>query len=198
MLASIFISCSKSVPKVLLFIRDGSGQLEFMLRNEVNSMRTILEESAIDVKIATVDGKLIKTDSITLQPDFKLSEVNIPDFDGFIFPCMATGDSVTGEQIDFVKKIVAQGKPIAAQLGSVIILAKAGALKDKKFAFIDGKEWNSGMYPELKSGIYSGTGVIQDGKIITSGICPWMAKSMKQKDGTTQLARIFALMVKTK
>ena len=42
--------------------------------------------------------------------------------------------------------------------------------------------------PELKSGIQSGDGIVQDGRVITSGVCPYMAKQGRP-DGTTKLTR---------
>jgi Putative intracellular protease/amidase len=197
LLFGILVSCNKVPPKVLLFIKDGSSQLEYMLTHEVGAMSKILKESGFEVAIATISGAVLKTDSITLNPDLKLGEVNIDNYAGFIFPCMIV-DSVTPEAASFVRMVVEKGKPIAAQLGSVLILAKTGALKGKKFAFPDEKDMNAGMYPDLNSGIYSGTGVVKDGNILTSGICPWMAKMTGQKDGTAELTQKLIEVIKAK
>jgi putative intracellular protease/amidase len=189
-LISILISCNKEVPKVLLFIEDNSGNLGYMLTHEVGKMSELLKQSGFEVTIATISGEILKADSITVTPDFKLSEVNINDYAGFIMPCMATGDSiVTLGEIDFVKKVVSEGKPIAAQLGAVLILAKAGVLNGKKFTFAEEKDNNANLYPEFASGIYSGKGVVQDGIIITSGTCPMMAKILGYQDGTAELTQ---------
>jgi putative intracellular protease/amidase len=150
------------------------------------------------VTIATFSGKIIKTDSTTLKPDIKLSKVKINDYAGFIFPCMAAGDSIQPEVIDFAKKVFEKGKPMAAQLGSVVILAKAGALKGKKYGFADPDIWNSSIYPELSESIQNGSGVVQDGNIITSGICPWMAKQKNLPDGTTELTQKLILAMNVK
>ncbi len=77
------------------------------------------------------------------------------------------------------------GKPIAAQTGSVIRVARAGVLAGKKYALAKG--WKLEQYPELKNAVYSGDGIVQDGKVITSGICPATAKSQKVPDGTSKL-----------
>jgi putative intracellular protease/amidase len=187
-LFGILVSCAKNAPKVLLFIRDGSPQLEYMLIHEVGTMRKILEQSGFKVTIATLSGEVLKTDSITVTPHIKLGDVNIADYAGFILPCMAS-DSTHSETVSFVKEAVKLGKPIAAQLGSVVTLAGAGVLHGKKFAFPDDKDMNAKLYPELNDGIYSGKGVVQDGLIITSGICPWMAKMPGHQDGTVELTR---------
>ena len=187
-LFGILVSCTKNAPKVLLFIRAGSPQLEYMLTKEVGTMRVILERSGFEVTIATVSGEVLKTDSITVTPHIKLGNVNIADYAGFILPCMAS-DSTHSETVAFVREVVKQGKPIAAQLGSVVTLARAGVLHGKKFAFPEEKDINAKLYPELNDGIYSGKGVVQDGIIITSVTSPCMRERMGYKDGTDELTR---------
>lgn len=193
-ICSILTTSAKS-HKVLLFIRDGSPQLEFMLTNEVGPMKELIEKSGYNVIIATISGETIKAGSVTIKPNTKLSLVNVNDYVGFIFPCMATGDSINPQAVEFVKKITEKGKPMAAQLGSVLILAKAGALKGKKFAFTDSKNWNSKMYPEFEASDFSGTGVVKDKNVITSGTCPWMAKMSGKKDCTNELTQRFIAML---
>ena len=197
LLCSILVSFDKSAPKVLLYIQDGSMALEYMLIHEVGKMKQILKQAGFEVTTATMSGEVLKTDSVTVKPDLKLSEVNIDNYAGFIIPCMAVGDTVvTSEEVNFVKNVVNEGKPLAAQLGGVYILAKAGILNGKKYALID----DASMSPTFKSGIYSGRGVIQDGNIITSGVCPTMAKDRGYQDGTEMLTQtlIDAIKAKTK
>jgi putative intracellular protease/amidase len=81
-----------------------------------------------------------------------------------------------------VKEAAAKGKPIAAQTGSVFQLWQAGVLKGKKYALGKGL----GL-PPLAGATYSGDGVVQDGNIITSGGCPYMAKTAGKEDGTSKL-----------
>jgi putative intracellular protease/amidase len=185
-LISILFSCKEEAPKVLIFIRNG-GNLEYMLPNEVGMMNDILKVAGFSVKIATISGEVLKAPSSSLTPDLKLSEVNIDDYEGFMLPCMAAGDSITPEAVAFVKEIVKKNKPIAAQTNSVLTLAKAGVLNGKKYAYVEEKDWNSTMFPEFNNGIFSGTGVVQDGNILTSGICPWMARRANHQDGTARL-----------
>jgi putative intracellular protease/amidase len=126
-----------------------------------------------------------------------LSEVNINDYAGFIMPCMATNDTiVTSGEKSFVKKVVNEGKPIAAQNGAVLILAKAGVLNGKKYAVMKTDMGDS--FPEFKNGIYSGIGVVRDGNIITSGTCPMMAKETGNKDGTEELTQKLVQAIKAK
>lgn len=184
LLSSILVSFDKSAPKVLLFIKEGSPQLEYMLTNEVGKMAEILKQSGFEVTIATISGEVLKAGSVTVKPDLKLSEVNIDEYAGFIFPCMVL-DLASPEMITLVKAAVDKGKPIAAQAGSVTLLAKAGILNGKKYATnIDASTW-----PDFKNSIYSGRGVVQDGNIITSGVCPWIAKDTGYQDGTPKLTQ---------
>jgi putative intracellular protease/amidase len=169
-----------------------------MLTNEVGPMKELLEKSGYKVTIATISGETIQAGSTTIKPETKLSLVNIKDYEGFIFPCMAASDSINPQAVEFVKKITEKGKPMAAQLGSVLILAKAGALKGKKFAFTDGKNWNSKMYPEFEASNFSGTGVVKDKNVITSGTCPWAAKMSGKQDCTNELTQGFIAMLNNK
>ena len=196
---SIFTSCKREVPKVLLFIEDNSADLGYMLTHEVGKMSELLKQSGFEVTIATITGEVLKADSITVTPNIKLSEVKINEYSGFIMPCMAPNDTiVTLGEINFVRKAVNGSKPVAAQIGAVLILAKAGVLNGKKFAFPKNDIDNPDMYPELKSGIYSGSGVVQDGNIITSGICPMMAKVTGAQDGTIELTQKLIQEIKTR
>lgn len=198
-LISMLVSCKESIPKVLLFIEDNSTDLGYMLTHEVGKMSELLKQSGFEVTIATISGEVLKTDSITVTPNIKLSEVNTNEYSGFIMPCMATQDTiVTSGEINFVKKVINEGKPIAAQTGGVLILAKAGVLNGKKFAYPKNDYDSPDMFTEFKSGIYSGSGVVQDGNIITSGICPMTAKVTGAHDGTAELTQKLIQEIKTK
>jgi putative intracellular protease/amidase len=186
LLSILLVSCAKSTPKVLLFIRNGSPDLEFMLRREVGVMKDILERSGFKVTVATLEGAALSEGAIKLQPDLKLADVNVADYSGFIMPCMAAGTSgaeyVSPELVALIKKAILAGKPVAAQLGSVYVLAQAGLLKGKRYAY-NGEQQNA-----LFAGAsYGGIGVVRDGLILTSGLCPYMARNMQMKDTTEQL-----------
>ena len=199
---TLFVSCGKDNSKVLLFITDGSRDLELMLTKEVIVMKEILEQSNFEVVITTLSGEPISVDSVVIEPDLKLGEVSIADYSGFIFPCMAPPwekiNNLNPEVVAFVKKISTEGKPLAAQTLSVADFAKAGVLVDKKYAFTLEPDVNE--YPDFKSGIYSGEGVIQDGNIITSGTCPWKTRKYGKPDGTRKLTQLLikAIRVNTK
>ena len=132
--------------------------------------------------------------------------MKVADYVGFIMPCMAVGGipgpPVAPEAVAIVKQAVAEGKPVAAQFGSVIILAQAGILKGKKYAFFSDplKPNPSRKFTDSRfaDAIYSGRGVVQDGNIITSGTCPLLARAFGSPDGTSQLTQTFIAEVKKK
>ena len=196
--ATLFISCGQDTPKVLLFITDGSRDLELMLTKEVVVMKEILEQSSFEVEIATLSGETISVDSVVIEPDLILSDISIADYSGFIFPCMAPPwekiNNLDPEVVTFIKKISTKGKPMAAQTLSVADFAKAGVLVGKKYAFTIDPDVNN--YPDFKGGIYSGEGVVQDGNIITSGTCPWKTREYEKPDGTRELTQLLVKAIK--
>jgi protein deglycase len=184
-------------PKVLMFIQDNSYDQGYMLKNEAGLMKQILEQSGFTVEIATLSGETLKSDSVTVQPDLKLSEANVKNYAGFIIPCMAAEDTViTSEERSFVKNINEQNKPLAAETGAVLILAKAGLLKGKKFAFVE--SYVNQMKADFENAIFSGEGVIRDGNIMTSGICPMQTKMYGKANGTAELTKMLVEAMKTK
>ncbi len=185
---------SKQKPKVLLFIRKGTSEnVEFMLKEEVGVMTSMLEEAGFEVIVATASGEPIKAQTTELIPDLKLADVKVNDYVGIIMPCMAKGAvpswHASPQEISLVKEAVAQGKPIAAQQGAIIILAEAGVLVSKKYTYYFDPEWGNNSFV---GAIYSGVGVIQDGNIITSSNCPYLAFG----DGTSELTKLFIETIK--
>jgi hypothetical protein len=90
------------------------------------------------------------------------------------------------EAVRIVQQAASLGLPIAAQRGSVLILNSAG-LRD------------IGKQPEASSDsewYYGGTGVFQDGMIITSGICPYYSWETGKPDGTVELTKKFIALLK--
>jgi putative intracellular protease/amidase len=198
-LISILTAFKTEKPKVLMFIQDNSMDQGFMLINEVVKMKEMLGQTGFEVITATISGDELKSDQINVKPDTKLSKVDIKEFSGLIIPCMAPYDTiVTSEEKSLVRKLVDEGKPVAAQTSAVLLLAKSGVLKDKKYAFPRNNMLSPDMFQEFKSGIYSGTGVVQDGNIITSGICPMEAKMTGQNDGTSDLTSKLIQAIKEK
>ena len=174
-------------PKVLMIIPDGSsGDLELMLTAEVGVMTASLEQAGFEVVVASTSGEPLVADQTTLTPDKTLVDVEVADYAGVIVPCLAIGTDapLNPEIAAIIRGALARGKPVAAQTSSVIILAKAGVLSGKKYAYV--AEW-AGEESVVEDAEYSGTGIVQDGKIITSGVCPFAARARGLPDGTTGL-----------
>ena len=190
----------QSSSQVLLIPREGnSDNIDLMLSKEVGMMKSMLEKAGFKVVVATVAGEPIKGSAITLTPNLKLADVKVSDYRGFILPCMAVGafpgPRVAPAAVEIVKKASNIGKPVAAQFGSVYILAEAGVLVGKRYAFpADALTASSpGYYKDARftGALYGGNSVLQDGNIITSAYCPNMAALYGGKDCTVELTQTF-------
>jgi putative intracellular protease/amidase len=196
-LSTITLAYASDTPKVLLFMRSGSGELEYMLKNEVLVMKNALERSGFKVVVATLDGSDFSAVSTIVKADIKLGDAKVADYAGFILPCMMVASypepEVSPEALNLVQEAIAAGKPVAAQTGSLWTLAKAGLLKGKKYAYpFEEKS------PRFEGAVFGGTGVVRDGLILTSAICPHMARTMKIKDGSEPLALALVEAMKEK
>lgn len=175
--------------KVLLIAKeDTSGDLELMLSKEIGVMTDMLEEAGFEVELASPSGKPLVAGQITVTPDLQYADVEVAGYAGVIMPCMAVGFEVPlqPELAAIIEEAIAEGKPVAAQVSSVILLAKAGVLSGKKYAFIE--DWVAEQ-PALEDAIFSGQGIVKDGNIITSGVCPYAAKLLGLEDGTPALTQ---------
>jgi len=191
------INAAEENNKVLLFIRHAipgtSSDNELMINEEVNVMSSMLENAGFEVIVTSASGEPLEGQSTKLIPDIKLADVNVEDYTGIMMPCFAVGATGSGwhaspEEISLVKEAVSLGKPIAAQRGAIIMLAEAGALEGKKYAYTtDLKYYGKGF----ANAIYSGDGVIQDGNVITSSKCPYYAKYYGHDHGTSELTELF-------
>ncbi len=193
-------------PKVLLIPREGtSGNIELMLTKEVGVMVAMLEKGGFAVVVATASGAPIAARTTTLRPDLKLADVKVANYVGFILACKAVGlfpgPPQPAEAVAIVKKAVAQGKPVAAQLGAVYVLAEAGVLKGKRYAFLEDPLTPSrgrGKDIRFSDAIYSGYGLVQDGNIITSGVCPMLESLTGLPDGTKKLTNALVAELESK
>jgi putative intracellular protease/amidase len=181
--------------KVLLMAKDGeSADLDYMLTNEVNVMTKMLEEAGFEVMVASPSGTPLTGENQTLTPDLSLADVAMSDYDGIIMPCMAMEAEASVPELEaLIKETVAAGKPVAAQLGSVVQLARAGVLEGKKFAYVE--EWVANV-PELEGLEYGGQGVVEEGNVISSGVCPYAARALEVEDSTPALTTAFIAHLK--
>jgi len=168
--------------QVLLIIKEryGSADLQLMETNEAIMMKQTLEAADFKVNIASASGRTFLIKNVTLESDFKLAEVILEDYVGFMITCSGLANNISldrkqvpafgeafskPEEVVFAKLIVDSGKPVAAQSKAVIILAEAGVLAGKRYSYGDDIQ--------LPGAIYGGQGVVQDGNIITSSFCPF-------------------------
>lgn len=186
--------------KVLMIPREGySLDLDFMIKMEVGVMNVLLKRAGFEVDIATTSGFPIRGITEKIEKPLRLVDIKLDDYVGVIMPCMAVGafpgPPVSQEAVVIVKRALSDGKPVAAPFGSVIILAEAGLLKGKKYAFARDPLKATPKAPltdlRFEGAIYGGPGVVQDGKIITSGACPMIERSFGLPNKTVELTQTF-------
>jgi putative intracellular protease/amidase len=180
--------------QVLLVAQENSADMELMLIQEVGVIVSMLEKAGYKVIVASAKGEPISAITgarPTLKPNLKLADAKAADYAGLVLPCMAANYLVVQaagpqEAVDLAKQFVAQGKPVAAQVSGVLILGKSGVLNGKQYAAAP-------LVERVSGGIYQGNGVAQDGKIVTSGNCPYHAKYVYRDvpDGTPELTQKF-------
>ena len=146
--------------------------------------------------VATFSGHPIAGPTAKIEKVMKLSEIKLDDYVGLIMPCMSIGNvPVAPEAVAVVKKVLADGKPVAAPMTSVGMLAEAGLLKGKKYSLIydplKTTATRKSPDPRFVDAIYSGSGVVQDGKIITAGGCPLAERALGLQNRTFELTQTF-------
>jgi putative intracellular protease/amidase len=190
----------QSAKKVLMIPREGYSQdLDLMLKMEVGVMTLLLKRAGFEVDIATTSGFPIIGTTEKIDKLSRLVDVKLENYAGVIMPCMAVGafpgPPVSQEAVAIIKKALADGKPVAASTFSVIILAQAGLLKGKKYAFTRDPLKTDANFKltdsRFEGAIYSGPGVIQDGKIITSGACPYIERRFGMPSRVVPLTQTF-------
>ncbi|MDJ0925700.1 MAG: DJ-1/PfpI family protein [Acidimicrobiia bacterium] len=179
-------SSEEEAQRVLLIPRVNSLDMDFMLTDEVGVMVNLLEEAGVETVVALPDGQALQGETMTLEADLALADVVVADYDGFLLPCMGAGGERNDDTVEIVRQAVAAGLPVAAQFGSVGMLAEAGALDGREYA-ADGAFGSRAV----EEGTYAGTGVVADGNVITSGTCPRAARYYDRPDGTADLTQAF-------
>ena len=186
--------------KVLMVLREGySTDLDLAIKMEVGVMTKLLKDAGFEVDIATTSGQPILGPTQKIEKVMRLSEINLDNYVGVIMPCMAVGmfpgPPVSPQAVEIVKKTLADGKPVAAASNATIVLADAGVLKGEKYAFnedpLKAGKTRTRTDPRFTDAIYSGPGVVQDGKIITSGVCPVIESRTGMRNGTVELTQKF-------
>jgi putative intracellular protease/amidase len=195
--------------KVLMIPREGySADLDLMIKMEIGVMRVLLKNAGLDVDIATTTGLSILGPNEKVTDIKWLRNINIDDYAGVIIACMAMGGgsnpppAVSPEVIAIVKRALSKGKPVAANGHAPTILAEAGVLEGKKYSYsrdpLNPPATTPFTLPAFKGAIYSGTGLVQDGLIITSGVCANIEKATGMENGTVKLTNAFIAAVQKK
>jgi putative intracellular protease/amidase len=185
-------------PKVLLILREGFSQdVDLMIKKEVGVMTHLLRTAGFEVDMATTSGLPIVGPTQKLDRLMRLIDVDLNNYKGIILAGMAVGNfpgpPVSVEAIVLIRKALSEGKPVAANADSGTILAAAAILCGKKYSFVVDPINPPEGVPEkdvrFEGGIYSGRGVVVDGNVITSGVCPYMEREYGWKDQTGLLTQ---------
>jgi len=215
---TIFLALAISFPsqalgqgggKVLMIPREGlSADLDLMIKMEIGVMRLLLKNAGLDVDIATTTGLPIWGANEKVTEIKMLRNINIDNYAGVIIACMAVGGGsnppspVSPEAVAIVKKALSAGKPVAANGNAPALLAEAGVLKGKKYSFqrdpLKPTARVALTLPAFEGAIYSGSGLVQDGLIITSGVCANTEKVTGMENGTVKLTSAFIAAVAKK
>ena len=176
--------------KVLVVAREGSADLELMVTKELMVMINMLKDAGYEPVVASEHRESFASQKGTVKATLALGKVRVSDYAAVVMACMAAGEPgpVPEAAVKIAKDAAAAGKPVAAQAGALFILSRAGLLKGRKYAY---------NYEHFSDGTYSGAGVVQDGLIITSGLCPYGARPSGKPDGTAQLMQRLIETLKT-
>jgi putative intracellular protease/amidase len=177
-----------------------------MIKMEIGVMKVLLKNAGVDVDVATTSGMAIQGPTEKVTDIKQLRNVKLDDYAGVIIACMAVGGgnqpypAVPAEVMAIVKKALADGKPVAANGNAVVVLAEAGVLKGKKYSYmrdpLKQTAHVSFTIPAFQDAVYGGSGLVQDGKILTSGVCANIEKNMGMENGTAKLTKAFIAAVK--
>ena len=195
----------QSGSKVLMIIREGRlYDPDLSIKMEVGTMMVLLKKAGFGVDVTSVlgEGDPVSGRSQKIEKLLRLSEVKLDDYVGVIIPCMGAENVASPKMVTTIKDVLAKGKPIAASYGAVAVLAKAGVLKGRKFAFMlnpsDPLFKDYFDMTDFEGATYSGPGVVQDGKIITSGGCPITEANRGIQNRTFELTQTFIAAIKPK
>jgi len=183
--------------KVLMFLRDGeSYDLDLMLKMEVGTMTMLLKKAGFQVDVASSSGQPFAGPHEKIEKVMRLSEIKLDDYMGIIIPCLnIRKGTATPETVAVIKKALADGKPVAAPMSAITILAGADLLKGKKYAFFDDPLKRQPPDLRFTDAIYSGRAPVQDGKIITSGGCPATERYLGVQNRTLELTQMFIVAI---
>ncbi len=177
--------------RILMVVKEGSRDLDLMLRDEVVVSRASLEAAGCRVDVAVPTDRELVGSETTLVPDVSIGDVDIADYDGLYLPCMAPEPGTKAPPVVQAMIVRADelGLPIAAARGSVRDVAAADVLVGRDYSYAGAPDLEQN--PEFRGATFRDTGVTRSGNLVTSGICPLAAKVLGGDDDTTKLANEF-------
>ncbi|MEM8608666.1 MAG: DJ-1 family glyoxalase III [Myxococcota bacterium] len=150
-----------SKPRALVLLTQGNEEMEAVIAIDV------LRRGGIDVTVAGVDGAepVRCSRGVTITPDVALGEA-AGDYDVLILPGGGEGSKRLASSPavgDLLRKHEAEDRWVAAICAAPIALEAHGVFEGKRMT----------SHPSVKSalsawGAYSGSSVVEDGKLITS------------------------------
>ncbi len=154
--------------KVLIVIRSySSADMPYMTDNELGVMIDMLEDAGFELWVTSLTYDPYESETRTITPDLLVGAVDAADFDAVILPCLAAGRSPASQEIvELVTEFYKQEKVIAAQYGARYTLYVRDIIADDQLTSSE---------------------VLQKGRVITSGCCPYMARYYGCEDGTRAL-----------
>ena len=183
--------------KILLVVtEDSSADLEYMLTMEAGVMKDLLEQAGFDVVAASATGQPFLAGEASLTPDARFSDVEVADYAGIIVPCMGTAGerTVSPELVAILREAASLGMPMAAQFGGIDDVAQTGILSGKRISYIDEFVEDN---PTFEDAVHAGThGIVRDGNIVTSGVCPYIARARGMDDGTKALVEALIELIR--
>ena len=191
-MVSMLLACAQQVTrpgKVLVVVRDGSENLERAILKELDPMIQTLKSARLTVVLATSTGEPVTIGQASLAPDTTLEAVVVTDYDGVIIPCMASTLSMP-DSIAVAVKAVEEKIPLATGDGAIRVLRDGGLLKGRRYAL------DPTFADSVQEGTNMGTGVVQDGLLITAGACPNDTYDKTRKDQTKELTVTFIKAVR--
>lgn len=133
------------------------------------------EGKGMEVTVAsTKKGECIGARGRSANSDIMLDEVNVGDYDAFVFVGGGGTPIIRKEEraLEIAREAAAKGKVLGAICWATTILAKAGVLEGKRATVWDGPDAEFGMktseYLEEQGATYSDEGFVVDGKIVTA------------------------------
>jgi putative intracellular protease/amidase len=187
-----------SVPShgsILIFLRHGRSYDWDLALQELQHISDIVTGAGYIPVTASIGGKTVKRNNTEIRPDIAVETADLDNYQGIIIPCLLRGSTAENwhariEEIELVTMASESGIPIAAQHGGVVILAEAGLLEGKKFAYYpDDAFWNDEYFSK---GLYViSRDVIRADNLITSGPCLFHTQIPGQEAGTEEMMKLF-------